>query len=234
MHKIVEEHPRVAALDEQLAALRVAEARHGERVAAAAAGYRIAEEAWAEEANAAVLAGEPPPPQPEEPDLGADRGAPIRFASERQRLANERLQALASLVPELELLLTEAEGTALAEIARLAKDMEPHLAELRALLGAAHQLRDAEATCAAQRVRPSRGDRTRTSIDIADVIEAATTGGSLLEPAPIRPPRSEDGRVQVVGPTEPEPRLGLQPKRAFGQPPEDPPRTSRGRTVVYI
>lgn len=234
MHKIVDEHPRVAALDEQLAALRVAEARHGERVAAAAAGYRAAEAAWAEEANAAVLAGEAPPPGPEEPDVGADRGAPIRFASERQRLSNERLQALASLVPELEPMLSEAEARALGEIARLAKDLEPHLAELRSLLGAAHLLRDAEATCAAQRVRPSRGDRTRMEIDFADAIEAAMTGRSLLEPAPIRPPRSEDGRVQVVGPTEPEPRLGLKPRRPFGVPPEDPPRRSRTGGVAYI
>ena len=186
-HRILAEHPTVLALTERDADLEAArrvflerqQKRRAEHEAAVAEHWRAVREA--------VLAGEPPPPEPIPPPDESDQAR--LFLDEQGKLRIERRELLASLADELE-------PAAEARAAELLDRVRPHVAEIEEV---AVELAELVSTMRHLRmlrerhdsIAPGEGlsDRMRTRVTPADVVNAVIRGERLLDP--VKPPRRQ-------------------------------------------
>lgn len=180
---------RLAGHQQRVDQLAAAEAASQERVRAAMMPYQRALAEWNASSRRAVLEGRDPEPRPAVPDLGADQDAARMFEARREELARERQALLATVAEDVEHDAAQREGELLAEAREALAQLEPIVDELGDLLRATREVR-------AARGGPDHVQRTRSGVDVHDLVDAVRGEASLLELAAPQ-------RRQTVGPEPP-------------------------------
>lgn len=216
-HPILANHPDYIAHEEEAEKLDEAENSWRERTRTARADYeeRLADHRAAK--AEALLAGDPPPPEPAPPADGGPDEARL-FADQRSALRARRRDLLADLASEIE---TEARNRE----EEIAAEARPHIEALQRLADESAELVATVRTVKLPAERrdgvPAQhgvADRMRQGVvDIADLVASVVDGLSLLEPVEPEPPR-------MIA--------------ATFEPPEEPspsqPSTTRDRTPAAI
>lgn len=196
-HPVLADHPDMRDHRAKQDELEDARRAHRDRVDETMTPYFEELKTWQARKDAALLNGEAPPPRPEPPDLGADEEAPHVFQRQWDTLRAERRRILARIARDVEEAAAARESELLSEVAELLEQLDPRVEEMQALLAAVREVRTARSDA----TFPSLAQRTRTTIDVHDLLDAARGNGStLLDLAPSRPPSAQPpGQVVRVG-----------------------------------
>ena len=169
MHKIIEDDPDWKKLQSERKQIAVAADIHNKQSQAEQAEYRRLTAQHTADREAALLAGEKPPPAPAVPTLDpADQN--IFLARFQQCDARER-QWMAAKAPTLERRLADQEADLLGQAALIVQ-------HLRAIAGQVQVVCDT-----ARKVRAAADDATPVhgkAIAAADLVAAVESGGSFL------------------------------------------------------
>lgn len=171
------------ALDERLGSLR-------SQIANAELHQRKADAEHAQKVESATRKGKPIPAKPQRMDFThLDAAMAIQRRDEADHRTT-RQAALAEAATSGALDALEERDTARRDrLTALLPELEALLAEARADAGAYQLLVRAVDQQEGIAVRPSRGDRIPTALDLPTILYAARSGKSLLEPSPLPPLR---------------------------------------------
>jgi hypothetical protein len=143
-----------------------------------------------ERALQAAVEGKPPPPKPKEPVSPWPTGTQEALIAKVDEVRRKEPDVLRACRADIEAQAAQAEEAELQKAAGLVDELEQVRQTTVRLLADVHRVRVAD--------EAALGTRTRTAVSVADVVEAASVGASLLALTPQRAPLGRDiGLVQA-------------------------------------
>lgn len=230
---MISDRPEIQQLQERRAEIDAKEAAHREK-AERLRKYREDLERWRAEAQRLALDDVAPPDPPEEPTEVVNERATHEFMLQRQKIDAEERRVLVEIRDEIEEQAAEREQRRMKEVRGLVEQLTV-LAEVQSVdLWDVRRCRDAvdRQNPSAQPVRGyGLADRTRSRVEVVDLVEAARTGESLVRVAPVPGRRSEQVKDESA-PMTVQHASGKSNLRTFGQPPKMyKPVSNRGRQL---
>lgn len=145
---------------------------------------------WLVEKQAALDAGQMPPPHPPVWDNKAGIEAQAYMQSEQMQMRVERDRILASLAEHVEGLLREREAQRLAALRPVVAELEAARAEAQEDVAVLREVLTAVQSGASVVQRPSPAERLHSHVTLDLIVHAAIVGQSLLDLAPVQPART--------------------------------------------
>ena len=196
-HAALEGHPKYV---EQMAVVAEVEARADNIRAQALEHQRQVDQAARDQEAAiaeAVATGGVIPATPPAPAANDNlQTAEYWIRHEQAAAAAETTRVIGAISVEVEAGLRKAVAAEMTAVKAAAEKVEGARLRVEDALSTAHRVRRAVEAGAAEITRPSRADRTRSSVPTADLLDMARAGHDPLAPLPI-PPR--EGAIQQAG-----------------------------------